>query len=476
MKAVLSGSICLLTIAAMLSSCQTIPEAPLALDAYLRDLETRPPAPQPVLDYARALTEDAPDSTETLDTEDGITLEEASAIALWYNTDLRIARLELQRADAQASLAGRLQDPEVSLSGGKKRVESEAADTEGARPPIDIERSWISAASLSITIPLSGRLGAERRARAREADTARLAVEELEWETLRNLKLAWIHWSATLERRQLLEEHLILVDQFQAIAQALVQAGELEPGGARMLFIDRAQKEALRAQVDMEATERRVEILHMLGLLPDAPLQLRPTLHFRAEDPSPPAADNQWALEHPAVARLKSAYDGAEARLRLELKKQYPDITFSPAYDDEDDETAITLGLGFPVPVWNANRAGIADAASARDIARARAESMLHNVLADFARAQARHAGASARREHLVSEAGSAVDKQMSEAQALLRIGEADPSLLFQALDQAISIKLEILEAREAEQAASAQAAALLSPRISFQSPSEPQP
>lgn len=471
MKSFLSGSIGALFLLTVLSSCQSIPEAPLALESHLRALGDRIPAPEPVLDYARLLAEARGETPAPFDIEDGISLREAEAIALWYNADLRMERLDVERTAALAATAGRWEDPDLSIASGRKRVESEAPDSArvgGAGPPIDIERSWISAASLSITVPISGRLGAERRARAADHEAARLAVAEQEWETLRKLQELWLHWSAALERRRLLDEHLRLVEQFHAIAQALAEAGELEPGGARMLLIERAQKEALRTRVSGEADERRSDILHLLGLLPGAPVDLAPALTAGTDSAPDVPESHAWVLDHPALARLRGAYEAAEAHLGVELKKQYPDLTFSPAVDSEDDESSITLGLGFPIPVWNANRPGIAEAAADRDRARARAEAMIETLLADYARAESRRASARQRRERLAADAGPAVDQQMAEAQALLRIGEADPGLLFQALGQAIAVKLEILEASEEESVAAAQVAALVRPRCAL--------
>ena len=373
------------------------------------------------------------------------------------------------RADSAAALAataGRWDDPEVALAGGRKRESVDGAvdpDRAGGRAPASIERSWISATALSITLPISGRVAAERRARSAEHKEALLAAAEAEWRVLLALHEAWIRWEAATARLHLLDEHLELLEQFTAIAGALSEAGELEPGGARLFAIEQAQKKALRDRTQLECTGLRAEILQQMGLVPGSPVSLLPDW-TNPTPMNPTGTEQAWVLHHPSTARVRAAYAAAEARLRVELRKQYPDITFSPSYEDEGSESALVLGLGFPVPVWNANRPGIARARAERDIARARAEAMLESLLGAQAQAVARQEGARLRRERLATEAAQLVDRQMAEAQALLRIGEADAGLLFQALAQAFAIKLELLEASEEERLAAAKAAALVAP------------
>jgi CRISPR system Cascade subunit CasA len=137
----------------------------------------------------------------------------------------------------------------------------------------------------------------------------------------------------------------------------------------------------------------------------------------------------------------------AEAALRLELRKQYPDLTLSPTYADEEDETALTLGLGLPIPVWNANRQEIVAAAAQRDAARARVESALQQGLATLAQADAQLAGADAQRAILEDQVAPLADQQLEQARALLAVGEMDVVPMYEALTQTHAIKEELLAA-----------------------------
>jgi outer membrane protein TolC len=169
------------------------------------------------------------------------------------------------------------------------------------------------------------------------------------------------------------------------------------------------------------------------------------------------------------VTRFRAEYAAAEARLRLELRKQYPDITLSPGFSQERDESSVVVGFGLPIPVWNANREGIAAALGQREIARARVEGSVIDVLGRIAQADAKFHGAQARRERLMAVVAPEVDSQIAESLALLRSGELNMQALFQVLTQTYDVKREILEALAEEQASFALISALIEP-ITFDS------
>jgi outer membrane protein TolC len=449
------------------SGCQHIAPEPLDLTATAVALRERPLDIAPIRDFAAALSALTGDESAVFDASDGLTLREAQAVALWYNLDLRIARLEAERAGAAADTAGRWADPELGLEGGEKEVDgTELVSVEqgGAMAPIvrerpTVERSWISAGSLSITVPLSGRLRAEKRLYASEHDAALLRAAEAEHLLLAEVREAWAVWSASAARIDSLNEHLALLAPFAETADSLAQAGELIPSSARVFSIERMRQEAEAERERHAGAEARAALLHLLGLLPDAPVELIPELNA----PAPPPA----ALEaHPRIARLRAEYQTAEDRLRVELRKQYPDIVLSPAFSNEDDESSITLGMGFPLPVWNANRPGIAEAAAERDIARARTEAEMQRLLAEGAQAAAALEGSRAQRQRLLDHVVPAVDAQVAEVQALLAAGEIDFVLVYDALLQTQQTRQDLLNAALSEALAAARlsAAAVVTP------------
>jgi outer membrane protein TolC len=59
-------------------------------------------------------------------------------------------------------------------------------------------------------------------------------------------------------------------------------------------------------------------------------------------------------------------YAVTEANLQLEVARQYPDLQLNPGYDFDEGHHKFTFGPALPIPVWNRNRGGIAEADAKR--------------------------------------------------------------------------------------------------------------
>jgi len=445
------------------AGCQHLPPRPLNLPEIKLSLKERPVDVAPVRAYADALAIASAESVPTFDTSDGLNLNEGLAVALWYNPDLRIARIEMEQASAIAQTSGRWVDPELNVSGGRKEVTENTTESvtvgqgEGEKTYTwdvrKIARSWISIGSLSITVPVSGRLRVEKKLHQSEYYTHILRVAEAELFVLEEARNGWAHWSASQERIKLLDEYLALLGRFAQTAESLAKVGELPSSNARLFMIEQMRKEAERDRERANEAERRVSLLQTLGLLPDAAVELVPQLSIVY----PPEVDILALDEHPTIKRVRAEYQSVEDRLKVELRKQYPDLTFSPTYTEEKDESSFVLGFGFPLPVWNANRQGIAEAAGARDIARAKFEMEYQRLIAEVAQARAALAGSRAQRTRLMESVVPVIDQQMSEVLALI-----DILLLYETLTQMLETQKELLNAALAEALAVSRLAAVV--------------
>lgn len=452
MQPTLRGVLLVVPTLAILAGCQTVPPRPLIVSEQLDSLRRVDLSAEPVLTFANRLQAERESAHEPFDPADGLSLTEAEAIALWFNPEAALRRLEAERAAHLAGAAARWDDPGFDGELGRKREEIDG----GA-----LERSWIRAGALSVTIPLSGRPAAERKARSAEHGAALAAAAAGEIEALRDLRHAWLEWSAGLEGHRLLKEHVTLLERFTTVSKSLAEAGELDPGTARMFSIELARKRAQRDSAFLREGALRTAILEVAGLAADVPLTLHPTLALPAGVGLDESGDNDLT-RHPEVALALAEYEAAEARLQVEIRKQYPDLVVSPGYGREGGESTVTVGLGLlPLPLWDRNNAGIAGAVADRDLARAQADSALRSALARHAQAESQAESARALSTGLSQGAVPEADQQMTEALALLEVGEVDLSLVFQALTQAYEIKEELLSARLEEQRAVADLAAL---------------
>src|SRR5690606_5323973 len=75
----------------------------------------------------------------------------------------------------------------------------------------------------------------------------------------------------------------------------------------------------------------------------------------------PPANESNPELN----AQLRE-YRAAEERVRLQVRKQYPEIGLGPFFESDQGEDSLGLGLSLSLPLFNRNVAGIDEAIAQR--------------------------------------------------------------------------------------------------------------
>lgn len=480
----------------LLGGCATYERQPLELERHaaawpLRDLRL-----EQIRDYAAALA--APDDAQAqpYDSSDGLSLAEAEAVALVFNPQLRLARAEAEVPLASAREAGWWPDPAFEAEvlrftsrgrGDRFRFDGPSLDgvnagilggnglSEGGlefTPPgyrrvagDYIDDPWIIGGSLSITIPISGRLAVEQDWAWAEYRAAWRRILISEWQTLTSLRAEWLAWSSTLERLAAIREFLAQLDRVASTTEKLATAGELPPTDARLLLVElRRQRTALQA-LEAEAEAQRLELFAMLGFAPEAPVELNPQVFIPTIADPPEMRRAKLLQRDPRILAVRAEYEAAEQRLRLEVRKQYPDLDLGPSYSFEEGFSRVGFGFGLPIPLWNHNRQAVAEAAAARQAARVRAGTQVEQAFAELARAETRLQFAAQRRQMLLDDVAPLVDRQVEETQRLLELGEVDVLVLREALSSALETKLELIDATLAEAQAADILQQMLAPR-----------
>jgi hypothetical protein len=104
----------------------------------------------------------------------------------------------------------------------------------------------------------------------------------------------------------------------------------------------------------------------------------------------PSAEDDPLELvKHPKVAAALVRLGGTEHALHAEIRRQYPDLKFGPAYVNEEGLDRFGLVAGVSIPLWNRNRKGIAEAEAVRNEARLAAIDTWRTLVCDAAEARA---------------------------------------------------------------------------------------
>jgi outer membrane protein TolC len=428
-----------------LSGCQTFQSSPLDPSAHAEQWRSRIPGSDEVKAFARRL-EAAGSPTVFFNPANGLTIPEGELVALVYNPDLRAARLKAGVAKATAEHAGRWDDPELSLDVLKI--------TEAVPDP------WIVGSALSFTLPVSGRLQVEK-ARAEAALHSELArVAEEEWKTMRDLRTAWLSWSADrlrLEETERIESSLDAVIETTA---KLAESGELLRTEAALFKIEREARDVDVKRLRGKVEEGEQELRSILGLSPSAPARLLPAIATGE------TAQAKGALVevNPTLTRLRSAYAVAELTLLREIQKQYPDVVLGPQFEDDEGQSRIGIVGAIPIPILNSNKGGIATARAEREVARAAFETEVERIEGRLATLRSRLSGIRARRKSLESSLVPLVDRQVADARRLVELGEGGSLVLLESLTRAHEAKLDLIEVRLEESETLTQIRHLLGP------------
>jgi len=413
--------------AAMLASCQRYTPEDLNLEKHKEIWKGYSVNSQKVSDFAKKIDLTQPKKNLAYDASDGISLPEAELIALLYNSDLRATRLRVGLAQTRINDAGRWDDPELAFD-LMKVVES-------------VPEPWITGGSLSITIPISGRLKAQKDQAAAELTVALDRVSEAEWNVRNELRKAWLAWSLLKLQQRETESLISTLDSVISATSQLSEIGEIPKTEAALFTIERASRELELEDHRAKISEHEQQLRSLMGLSPEAPVQFLPMLNYQGGSNATTVPEQS----NPTLLRLRSEYLLSEKTLKTEIQKQYPDLTFGPQGGKEEGNSRIGLVGGIPLPILNSNRGNISQARGRRDLARLSFEREYEQIIGRLAALAEKEKGLLNRRDRLNKTLIPLVDAQITNARKLLEIGEGNSLVLLESLVRSHEAKLHFL-------------------------------
>ncbi len=410
----------------LLAGCQTFESRPLNLADHDQKWRAQGPSSEKVQAFAKRLAKTNSGNT-AFNPSNGVSLDEGKMIALVYNPDLRVARLKAGVAKAVADHAGLWDDPELSLDVLKI--------TKGVSDP------WIVGSSLAITLPLSGRLSAEKNLAEASMYAELDRVAESEWQVSIELQKAWVVWSAfrtELEQTRKILETLVSIVKSTSL---LAEQGEIPKTEAGLFTIEQTSRRVEMERLEGEVEEQEQEIRSLLGISPGAPIRLVPHLAVAGWQPS----EDRLRYNNPTINRLRREYEVSERTLIREIRKQYPDLVIGPQAESDEGQSRIGFIGAIPLPILNANKGGIAKARAEREVAQAAFETEYERKVGKLAALRARLRGIQAQQSSIERDLIPLVDRQASDAQNLIELGEGGSLVLLESLTRAHEAKLKII-------------------------------
>lgn len=382
------------------------------------------------------------------DYTDGVSLAEGQLLGWAFNPELRLLRMDSELAEVRAMWSGRWQDPEFSFD--LLRIDENVPDR------------WVIGQALQFTLPISGALAAQTQLTDAEREGVQEQVHGAEWNLQLRIQEAWWAWSAAHMKAGELELYLGLLERFSDQARALGAAGEMPSTEANLFVMEYSGRQAEMIGAAGEARFAEQDLRMLLGVAPDAPLDFQWELPERSEPLD--TSMEQVTGRNVTLARLRQAYELAEIKVKLEIRRQYPDLALGPQIESDAGQDRFGFAFSLPLAFWNRNRKAIEEARVCRERARVAYDTGWEILAGRLRSAELRREAYAAQRELLKTEMVPLVDRQLAQALRLMEIGEGNSLVLLESLRGAHDTKLNLIKARHQEALAGAVVLNLVGP------------
>ncbi len=302
--------ITVLSMASALTACVSYEPAPVDLAEILGDLEAQ--------QWASLETVDRTES-------EGASPSQLAAFAITHNPSLQAARTRIDVARSLLVEAGLLADPEIGWDGVDVLASQLVGDTATA---ID----YLSGFGLSITIPRPGELGARKDGARWRVEEVRRKVTQAEWTLARDV---FVGCEDVLEAERLLDQNQSLVEVAQTTRDYFERAGAAGAATAIQANLASGDLLSIRAQrlrLEGRLRDARHRLNALLGLPPSIEVPVVPPTAEQHESRDDGALAPETLVERslslrPDLAALFAAYQAAEEDVRLEVARQFPQLS-----------------------------------------------------------------------------------------------------------------------------------------------------
>lgn len=346
------------------------------------------------------------------------TLRSLTEEAIKNHPDIAVARAKYATAVAAVRTAGARPNPTVALL-----------------PQIATPFKWIEgtySVDFDWTLETSGKRSKRVVMALAQAEAAAANVIDATWKVRAAVHKAYVEVYAAEQRVKLANDAIAQQAELLKAYDDKVKAGAESRSITQQARLLQAQMKLQAAESAKLAAVARASLAEALAMSVQG-LEGANFSFANFESPLRSAPGRRNALTHRAdVLAALADYAAAEASLRLEVAKQYPDIHLNPGYSLDSGVNKWAIGVGLTLPILNRNEGPIGEAEAKRREAAAVFESVQAKVLAECDRAAATLAAAQkklATTDALLAEQG----QQVAEDERLLKAGSGDRTGLLSA-------------------------------------------
>jgi outer membrane protein TolC len=346
-------------------------------------------------------------------------LPELTLVAFYFHPGLEVARDQWLVAQAGLKTAGARPNPSVGVTPGYD------SQIPGNYSP------WLVPVTFDIPIETAGKRGKRIAEAEKISESARWNFVSAIWQIRSGVRASLLDLKISEQRTDLLQKQFFVQQQIVKLLQQRLDTGEI--ARPELTTVQIALNKTLLDLSDAQSkkTAARSRLAEALGLSEAALDGKKLNFDFAMPETMTLTSADARKLALRARADILGAladYAAAEADLRLEIAKQYPDLHFGPGYawnNGNAGDNQWSLGLTLELPILDQNQGPIAEAGARRKLAAAKFVELQSQVIGEIDRAVA---GWRVAQEQLKTgnELLAAEQQQQKSAQAQFEVGAAD--------------------------------------------------
>jgi outer membrane protein TolC len=347
-------------------------------------------------------------------------LDELSLVACYYHPDLEVARAQWLVALAGEKTAAARLNPSATVN------PSYDSGIPGNYSP------WIVPVTFDIPLETAGKRGQRIAEAVKISESARWNFVSAAWQVRSEVRAALMALKIAEQRRALMQEQAAVQAKILTLFKQRFAVGEISQPE-----ITQAQITSNKAQIDLVAADSacadaRSKLAESLGVPQAAVNHLETSFDFSAQTTAEfdlPAARNVALRGRADILAALADYAAAEAELKLQVARQYPDLHLGPGYawnNGNAGDNQWSLGLTLELPILDQNQGPIAEAKARRQLAGAKFLALQAQVIGQTDRAVT--GLAAARRQQRLNESQvAAARRQFQAVTAQAQAGSAEP-------------------------------------------------
>src|SRR6185369_15334351 len=313
-----------------------------------------------------------------LDMQNGMTADQAVALAFENNGELQASRKEVEAARALVKQAGLRPNPKLDASGAKQ---INGADNN-------------QMAEVMLPLELGGRRAARIAVAQKELEAREFELANQERLLAADVRVKFGEALAATKKLEVTEKTSAAGKQGYELVVARVTEGKISPLEQNIFLVEVNRLQSIRETAEGNVETAMFELRNMIGMRPEEPLRLRgdfdnliattPSISELTDNALRDRPDLQGArtVEQFAAAKIEQAR--SEGRLDASLTTGYQRMNSSFPVSGFDDHGVLrpiqdvfhffTFGVEIDLPVRNRNQGAVEAAVFEQDAAKRRVE------------------------------------------------------------------------------------------------------